>query len=407
MAVFANGMEISSKSMGGKSICQFPDVCFTPPLTPATPPGVPIPYPNTGMASDTTDGSATVKIGGESIMLKDKSYFKSSTGDEAGSAPKKGLLNSKTKGKVFFVAWSMDVKVEGENVVRNLDMTTHNHASPANGALPTVHAASVAMGMIPSCAGDAEKIKSKCDDSKDAPPEKRQCPGALSVNVEKDQKEWVRVQKKGRGWKAKAAALSQETKDAMAHHAPNVRKDKSATVNAANMAAADANDCVKAMRCFLRPKSPNKDEAGCCPGQTPNHIPPDTFFTQKSYQYGAALCVCLEGMTQHAGTHAENHALIDYHAETLDLKDADGKSKGPLTKQRPAKLKDAIKVSTVATAEQTGCSEACLRDQLEKHFNDEQGLPVDSTNVKYQRIASKDRIDALKKREVLAKPRDR
>ena len=32
-------------------------------------------------------------------------------------------------GKVYFNAWSMDVKVEGENVVRHLDMTTHNHGS--------------------------------------------------------------------------------------------------------------------------------------------------------------------------------------------------------------------------------------------------------------------------------------
>ena len=125
--VYANTMEVSSKAMGGKSICQFPDVCFTPPLTPATPPGVPIPYPNTGMASDTTDGSTSVKIGNQEVMLKNKSSFKQSTGDEAGSAPKKGLITSKIKGAVYFVAWSMDVKVEDENVVRNLDMTTHNH----------------------------------------------------------------------------------------------------------------------------------------------------------------------------------------------------------------------------------------------------------------------------------------
>ena len=125
-SVFANSMEISSKSMSGKSICEFPDVCFTPPQTPATPPGVPIPYPNTGMAGDTTDGSTSVKIGNEEVMLKDKSSFKKSTGDEAGSAPKKGLISSTNKGAVHFIAWSMDVKVEDENVVRNLDMTTHN-----------------------------------------------------------------------------------------------------------------------------------------------------------------------------------------------------------------------------------------------------------------------------------------
>src|ERR1700748_1642931 len=98
--VFANSMEVSSKSMGGKSICEFPDVCFTPPQTPATPPGVPIPYPNTGMASDATDGSSTVMISGQEVMLKDKSSFKRSSGDEAGCAPQKGVVNSTNMGKV-------------------------------------------------------------------------------------------------------------------------------------------------------------------------------------------------------------------------------------------------------------------------------------------------------------------
>lgn len=128
-AVFANNMEVSCKAGSGKTICAFPDVCFTPPQTPATPPGVPIPYPNTGRSSDATDGSRTVKIGGQEAMLKNKSCFKKSTGDEAGSTPKKGVITSKITGKVYFNAWSMDVKFEGENVVRHLDLTTHNHGS--------------------------------------------------------------------------------------------------------------------------------------------------------------------------------------------------------------------------------------------------------------------------------------
>lgn len=132
--VYANNMEVSCKAADGKSICAFPDVCFTPPQTPATPPGVPIPYPNTGMASDTTDGSTSVKISGKEVMLKNKSYFKKSMGDEAGCAPKKGVITSKNMGKVYFTKWSMDVKVEGENVVRMGDLTTHNHgSSPGNG----------------------------------------------------------------------------------------------------------------------------------------------------------------------------------------------------------------------------------------------------------------------------------
>ena len=127
--VYANGMSIACKAASGKSIAAMPDVCFTPPLTPATPPGVPIPYPNTGMASDTTDGSKTVQIGGQEVMLKNKSTFKTSTGDEAGSAPKKGVVTSKIKGKLNFIAWSMDVKFEGENVPRHLDLMGHNEAS--------------------------------------------------------------------------------------------------------------------------------------------------------------------------------------------------------------------------------------------------------------------------------------
>lgn len=132
--VFANGREVSCKAADGKSIASFPDVCFTPPENPATPPGVPVPYPNTGFATDATAGSKTVKIGGKEVMLQNKSYFKKSTGDEAGAAAKKGVVTSTNRGKVYFNSWSMDVKFEGKNVVRHLDLTTHNHASlPGNG----------------------------------------------------------------------------------------------------------------------------------------------------------------------------------------------------------------------------------------------------------------------------------
>jgi hypothetical protein len=71
--VFANGMEIASAGCNGKSVAAMPDVCFTPPQAPPTPTGVPVPYPNTGMASDLTGGSTSVTIGGEPVCLKDKS----------------------------------------------------------------------------------------------------------------------------------------------------------------------------------------------------------------------------------------------------------------------------------------------------------------------------------------------
>ncbi|MEO1309902.1 MAG: DUF4150 domain-containing protein [Pseudomonadota bacterium] len=143
--VFANGREISCKKSTGKSIAAFPDVCMTPPTAPPTPPGVPIPYPNTAMASDTSGGTKTVKISGAEAMLKNKSYFKTSTGDEAGSAPKKGVVTSKIKGKAYFNMWSMDVKFEGENVVRHFDLTTHNHGSSGQ-TPPWSHVANQTVG---------------------------------------------------------------------------------------------------------------------------------------------------------------------------------------------------------------------------------------------------------------------
>jgi len=134
--VFANMREVACKKASGKSICAFPDVCMTPPQTPATPPGVPIPYPNTGMASDTSKGSKSVKISGGEVMLKNKSCFKKSMGDEPGVAPLKGLVTRKNRGKVYFTMWSMDVKFEGQNVVRMMDLTTHNHMGSMPGNTP-------------------------------------------------------------------------------------------------------------------------------------------------------------------------------------------------------------------------------------------------------------------------------
>lgn len=149
-SVFANGREIACKAGAGKTICAFPDVCMTPPENPATPPGIPIPYPNTGMASDTTGGSKNVKISRKEIGLKNKSCFKKSMGDEAGATAKKGVVTSKNTGKVYFNAWSMDVKVEGQNVVRHLDLTTNNHASMPGDTPPWPYVDTMAVAALPA-----------------------------------------------------------------------------------------------------------------------------------------------------------------------------------------------------------------------------------------------------------------
>jgi hypothetical protein len=138
MTVFANMMEVSAKKQGCKIIAAFPDVCFTPPQTPATPPGVPIPYPNFGMDSDLASGSSTVKIGGEPISQENASNYSKISGDEAGAAPKKGIITSKNMGKAYAQMWSMDVKADGKGVVRFGDIATSNHASNTGDTPPSV-----------------------------------------------------------------------------------------------------------------------------------------------------------------------------------------------------------------------------------------------------------------------------
>lgn len=104
----------------------FPDVCKTP--VPPAPP-VPIPYPNLAKSSDAADTSTTVEANGKKIMLKSSTYS-SSTGDEAGSIG--GVVSNCTKGKAQFIAYSFDVKAEGQNVPRNMDMMKHNGSSSYN-----------------------------------------------------------------------------------------------------------------------------------------------------------------------------------------------------------------------------------------------------------------------------------
>jgi hypothetical protein len=77
---FANMRGIAHKGSGGMSIA-FPDVCKTP--SPAGP--VPIPYPNIGKASDTSQGPKKVTTDGKMPMVKGAKYSMS-TGDEAGTA---------------------------------------------------------------------------------------------------------------------------------------------------------------------------------------------------------------------------------------------------------------------------------------------------------------------------------
>src|SRR5262245_31398098 len=122
VTVNANHMSLVHAGSTGMTTI-FPDVCKTP--TPGGP--IPLPYPNIAQSSDTADGSSTVKVDGNPIMLKG-SNFRMSTGDEAGSAM--GIVSNKIKGKAEPMLYSFDVKVDGKNVMRLTDMMLQNVGTP-------------------------------------------------------------------------------------------------------------------------------------------------------------------------------------------------------------------------------------------------------------------------------------
>lgn len=117
--VFANSRGVVHKGSGGMNTV-FPDVCKTP--SPGGP--IPIPYPNIGTASNTSDGPTQVKVDGQMPMVKGAKYNMTS-GDEAGSAGG-GVMSSSIKGEAEFMLYSFDVKFEGKNVCRMGDSLFHN-----------------------------------------------------------------------------------------------------------------------------------------------------------------------------------------------------------------------------------------------------------------------------------------
>lgn len=357
--VYANNMEISCKSADGKAVACFPDVCFTPPQTPATPPGVPIPYPNTGMAKDTTNGSKTVKISGKEVMLKDKSYFKTSTGDEAGSAPKKGVVTSKIKGKVYFTAWSMDVKFEGENVVRHMDLTTHNHASQPGNTMPWTYADRMAFAEgLSQCDGEKKRAEAACGDTS----QKMVCPDISKLQTAT----------KARKAAKDAAGDGFETDPAYLEKHTEVKSEYSSLAKTIN-----DDSCQKAMRCFLAPYKPNR----CCPGQTGDHLVDAASFGPRSgtkiagwskYNTNKAPVMCAEGPNQTTATHGQMHTRRGVTA----LHEQDANGEWPRAKATTTGAKAARK-----TFPDSNCSQECLEAQLNK-YHDKAKDPGDEKPIK-------------------------
>ena len=328
--VFANGREISCKAAKGKTICAFPDVCFTPPENPATPPGVPIPYPNTGMASDMTSGSKTVKISDKEVGLKNKSYFKKSMGDEAGCAAKKGVVTSANRGKVYFKSWSMDVKIEGKNVVRHLDMTTNNHKCDPGDTPPWVYLDSMAFGGASECEDEQKEAKDACK-----------------------------------------SARVQKTVE------PKVSKAGNAYTKVSFKVTGCSERCKKAQKCLLVPKRDDK-KACCDPANTGHHMIEDhwtagnTAFPQ---DYGGAPTVCAEG-TRYTKDHGELHCVQGVQEESFM---AGGKNFNPSLPNDGWNYGEGKSTALLAhdmTFNDSGCSRECLRAQLDSFYGDNDSRPL-------------------------------
>lgn len=162
LTVYAENMGFFHKGSGGKGIAPG-DVCMTPPPPPAGP--IPVPYVNIAQASDLTKGSKTVKIDGEPTALEDVSEVSTSTGNEPGSQPPKGVVTATNKGKASFTMWSFTVKVEGKGVCRHGDAMFHNEMStPPNCIDPS------AITSIQAVIG-AENFGKPCPDGKKKAPE--------------------------------------------------------------------------------------------------------------------------------------------------------------------------------------------------------------------------------------------
>lgn len=121
--VVVNGQTVVHKDSGG--VVTTTDVCKTP-MGKAV---VPIPYVNVARSVDVANGSATVSVDSNPIMLKD-SVFSRSSGDEAGSVG--GVVSGVTGGKARFVNFSNNVFVEGRPVCRRLDPMISNLSSSGN-----------------------------------------------------------------------------------------------------------------------------------------------------------------------------------------------------------------------------------------------------------------------------------
>jgi len=359
--VFANGMEVACQAADGKSVACFPDPCWSPPGPPAGP--IVIPYPNTAYAKDLANASTTVFISGKPVAQKNKSCFKTSTGNEpATRAFPMGVITGTIQGKAYFASWSMDVKVEGLNVCRHLDLMTHNHGSVPGNTAAWVYVDQADVGRCEKGSGS----HACCKDFRDV---ERACkPSKKEDERFKDARRDInrRRQKKG--------------KPALEDKCLKARKCVLTSKNKRKEPAIDA-DAESSGKQTLGDLLGMDDSRGCCPGQTGHHLILDAWLQSGgqrgagdlcngSYDEGSAPTVCVEGATQNVGTHGT------IHRNTTDI------AKRKLGKRIPSchggfSMACAIDVAAEAHEKTFGnhCDSKCIKAQLEKYYGDKACKP--------------------------------
>ncbi|MBU2980557.1 DUF4150 domain-containing protein [Lentibacter algarum] len=392
MTVFANKLEVSCKKQANKILAAFPDVCMTPPECPATPPGVPVPYPNFGLDDDTDKGTSTVKIGGETVNQKNKSYFTKTTGDEAGAAAKKGVVSSKNTGKSYSQAFSMNVKAQGKNLTRFSDISTNNHGSPPNVVpWPKIGNPNPPEAGNP-CADDIKRVQRECKD-KDAVEASCEAAGlGKSVSerypdTAKDSLTHVSS--------ATSPMPSAAVPKADANFSGSTVKTNKAVQEMSNKAQLDP--CLAALVCKL----PKYDEECHCKGQTGHHLVPDSSFVttvakakktleimdkdgaQINYSKAKAPVICAEGSGHSIGSHGLMHTEMKGWAQASPSPTTPtpfgfvGGGGASLPAAPYSEVREKAIESVAVVFPLSSCDPACLRAQLDYHHINDLGLKPD------------------------------
>ena len=163
---------------------------------------------------------------------------------------------------------------------------------------------------------------------------------------------------------------------------------------------ATLNACTRARKCNLVPyradgagnpfnarkqsKVESSKGGGCCPGQTGHHLIPKAMIESACprYDHNIAPTVCVEGFSEHFGSHKRIHDAMDRRVK--GLADAGKLLNGTMSLEQAI---EAAVESHHSAFFASKCSKQCIKAQLESYYNqmcrgsrpkavDKQGNPI-------------------------------